>query len=58
MKKLKAYLDRIDEQKLYGILWRAYLVQAAAFLALAEGMALMAEEKKTEKPDGRKGREG
>lgn len=25
------------------------------FLGLAEGMALMAEEKKTEKPDGKKG---
>lgn len=28
------------------------------FLGLAEGMALMADEKKAEKPDGRKGREG
>ena len=55
MKKLKAFLDGLDEQKLYGILWKAYLVQAAVFLGLAEGMALMAEEKKTEKPDGKKG---
>lgn len=35
MKKLKAFLDGLDEQKLYGILWKAYLVQAAVFLALA-----------------------